>query len=249
MNKKNIKVGSRGSRLALVQVDEIRFLLNAKGIDVDLDLVTYETKGDKDKQTPLTENLADDFFTDTLDEALLDKDVDITINSAKDLPDQMRAGLSIYALTASPDTTDAFVGKVPFKELKAGAKVGASSEVRKKGIKELNPGIEVVDIRGTIEERIQLIEQGFCDGVIVATVALKRLGLQHHIKDIMPWAAHPLQGQLAVVGRKDNASLKKIFSSINTHQTSGILYTGTNPQKFKPLGRIVHHPMIQTKTN
>jgi porphobilinogen deaminase len=118
LNKELIKVGTRGSRLALLQVDEIQSLLEENVGNADLrslpsfECIIHKTAGDQDKKTPLTQNLADDFFTDTLDRALLNHKIDIAIHSAKDLPEQLAEGLSIFALTASLDDTDAFVGMI-----------------------------------------------------------------------------------------------------------------------------------------
>jgi uroporphyrinogen III methyltransferase/synthase len=229
MNKK-IKVGSRQSPLALVQVKEIFSLFEKAGLPVDYELVTFATAGDKDKTTPLTVQGQDDFFTDTLDQALLDKKIDIAIHSAKDLPQNIREGLSIYALTEALDTTDAFVGRVKFAQLKVGARVGTSSLVRQQGLKDLNPNIQAVDIRGTIEERIKLVDEGKCDGVIVATCALKRLGLANRITDILPWEPMPLQGQLAVVGRRDNPIVREMFAAIDVRTNYGkVKLVGAGP--------------------
>ncbi len=225
-----IKVGSRGSPLAKIQIDEIFSLLRTKGIDGDFEATVYETKGDKDKKTPLTKSPGDDFFTDTLDQALLDHDIDIAIHSAKDLPQCMPEGLSLMVLTAAADETDAFVGKMPFADLKKGAKIGTSSEVRQNMVKMLKPEARLVDIRGTIEERIALAEKGVCDGIIVATAALKRLGLEDQIQDIMPWEATPLQGQLAIVGRSEDVALKELFTPIDVRRNYGrVCLVGAGP--------------------
>lgn len=225
-----IKVGTRSSPLALAQVEEILVLLARKGIKTFFERKIYNPKGDRDKTTPLTQNTADDFFTDALDEALLKGEVDIAIHSAKDLPQAMNDDLEIFAITKSLDETDAFVGKVKFNELKTGAKVGTSSILRQKSLKELNPALQCVDIRGTIQERLQLVEKGLCDGVIAATAALKRLGLDHFIKDIMPWEGTPLQGSLAVVGKRNKEDLKKIFARIDIREKFGKVYlVGAGP--------------------
>ena len=202
-----VRVGSRGSKLALVQVDEAQALLKKKGIEVSFDRKTYSTRGDKNKTVSLTTNPADDFFTDTLDDALLTGEIDVAVHSAKDLPRTLRKGLAIFALTSSLDETDAFIGKTTFDRLPAGSKVATSSILRQSQIKTLDPKLETVDIRGTIEERVQKMRDGYCDGLIVATAALKRLGLEKYIQNIMPWEAAPLQGQLAVVGRQGKAAL------------------------------------------
>src|SRR3989338_5018064 len=192
---RKIKIGSRQSPLALVQVEEVLLLLKKAGRTLNYEIVTYATAGDKDKTTQLTMKGQDNFFTDALDQALLDKKIDIAVHSAKDLPQDMREGLSVYALTAALDTTDAFVGRTKFSQLKPGAKIGTSSLIRQQGIKELNPQLEIVDIRGTIEERIKLVEEGKYDGLVVATCALKRLNLENRITEILPWEPMPLQGQ------------------------------------------------------
>ena len=152
------------------------------------------------------------------------------MHSAKDLPQKLNDGLSIYALTSSPDETDAFVGAKSFYELKDGAKIGTSSLIRQEQVKKLNPKVKIVDIRGTIEERIQLVDQGVCDGIIVATIALKRLGLENKITDIMPWEGAALQGQLAVVGRSDDEELKSLFSAIDVRREYGnVCLLGAGP--------------------
>jgi uroporphyrinogen III methyltransferase/synthase len=108
--------------------------------------------------------------------------------------------------------------------------VGTSSTVRQDSVKQLRPDVRIVGIRGTIEERIQQVEQGLCDGIIVATAALKRLGLEGHIKDIMPWEAVALQGQLAVVGRDGDLGLRALFSSIDARRAYGrVCLVGAGP--------------------
>ncbi len=230
IQKQKIRIGSRESRLAQIQVKEVLSLLAAQGISLDFESVFFKTKGDQDKTTPLTTNPADDFFTDALDRNLLDNQIDIAVHSAKDLPKSLRPGLEIFALTPSLDETDAFVGKARFSDLKPGAKVGTSSVLRQEALKKLNPNIQLIDIRGTIEERIALVERGLYDGLVAATAALKRLGLEHLIKDIFSWEATALQGQLAVVGRSADSALKELFSRIDVRRGYGkVTLVGAGP--------------------
>ena len=217
----NLTIGSRNSQLAQVQVREVFDLLAQKGVRSNYSPVTFKTKGDKDKVTSLTTNPADDFFTDTLDMAVLSGKIDIAIHSAKDLPQHLREGLSIFALTQSLDETDAFVGCARLSRLRKGAKIGTSSLLRKAAIEREFPHLKVVDIRGTIQERIAQIESGRVDGVIIATCALKRLGLVYLIKEILPYEATPLQGQLAVVGKTSDQGLREIFMPIDVRLTFG----------------------------
>src|SRR3989338_4666992 len=136
-----LRIGSRSSPLATVQVNEILALAAAHNIPLDHEHILYTSKGDQDKVTSLTSSPADNFFTDALDQALLDNEIDAAVHSAKDLPKNIPAGLRIFALTAPLDETDAFVGKSTLSALPAGAKVGTSSLLRQKSILELNPSI------------------------------------------------------------------------------------------------------------
>lgn len=225
-----LRAGSRGSKLALVQVEEVRSLLKKKGVKISFNLKTYSTRGDKNKTVSLTTSPADDFFTDTLDAALLNKEIDVAIHSAKDLPQTLRDDLTVFALTKSLDETDAFIGKTAFDRLPGGSKVATSSILRRQQIKKLDPDLETVDIRGTIEERIQKMRDGYCDGLVVATAALKRLGLEKHIRNIMPWEAAPLQGQLAVVGRAKDTALQELFIPIDVRRDYGrVFLVGAGP--------------------
>jgi len=226
----HLRAGSRDSRLAVIQVDEIEQLLKTNGIKVSLDRTTYQSSGDRDKKTALTDNTRDDFFTDALDRALLENQIDIAVHSAKDLPKQMDHSLSIFALTKSTDDTDAFVGRSAIEQLPDGSRIGTSSLLRQEGIKKINPSFQLVSVRGTIEERIKLIEEKKVDGVIVATIALKRLGLERLIKNIMPWEGTPLQGQLAVVGRRADRKLKKLFEPLDVRRAYGrVILVGAGP--------------------
>ncbi len=226
----HLKIGSRSSALALVQVDEVLGLLRNKGQAFDAKLIKFATAGDKDKTTSLTANPGDNFFTDTLDAALLKGEIDFAIHSAKDLPKCLPQGLSILALTQGLNDKDAWVGQCHWKDLPKGAKVGTSSVLRQSQVLQLRPDVQIVDIRGTIGERIELIKQGKIDGAIIAACALTRLGLANEIKDLFPWEGMPLQGQLAVVGRRDDAALAQLFKSIDIRQRYGkVILVGAGP--------------------
>lgn len=221
---KILKIGSRASSLALAQVQEVRQALARKRENVHFKVFTYATQGDKDKSTPLTDSVSDDFFTDTIDRALLDRKIDIAIHSAKDLPQSLREGLAIFAVTSCLDETDCFIGKSPIVRLRQGSKVGTSSLLRADALRALNPGVRCVPIRGTIQERLQKFLEGKLDGIIVATAAMKRLGLKEQITEILPWETTPLQGQLAVVGRSNDEALRELFSPLDVRRQYGSVY-------------------------
>ena len=227
---KKIVIGSRSSPLAKVQVQEILELFKRNNIELDCEIKYFQTQGDLDKKKSLMENSIDDFFTDTLDQALMNGEIDLAIHSAKDLPKLLNEKLSIFALTRSVDDTDAFVGKQSFYTLKPGARVGTSSDIRKEGLNKLNPAINTVDIRGTIQERLKQLDEGKYDGIIVATIALKRLGLENRVTDIMPWESTPLQGSLAIVGREECQDLHHLFTSLDARNSYGkVTLVGAGP--------------------
>ncbi len=152
-----IKVGSRKSALALAQVKEVFDSLKTVPL---FEVTTFDAAGDIDKTTSLTSKPAENFFTDVLDQALLRHEIDVAIHSAKDLPAVIPNGLKIFALTAVLDDTDAWVGKIPWANLAEGVRVGTSSALRQRQTIQLHPKATIVDIRGTIEERIDLFKQG-----------------------------------------------------------------------------------------
>jgi len=191
--------------------------------------IKFETAGDKDKVTPLTSS-RDDFFTDAIDRALLKGKADIAIHSAKDLPQDLHEGLKIFALTQGLDDKDAWVSRVHWKDLPLKSRVGTSSVLRQKQILQMRPDVTIVNIRGTINERLQLIKKGKVDGIVVAACALKRLKLDSEIKDIFPWEGMPLQGQLAVVGRQGDHELENLLSIIDVRRHYGkVTLVGAGP--------------------
>lgn len=218
--RKKLKIVARKSPLSLLQVKEIfsHFPL------LEYDLIPLVSYGDKNKDISLMDNtIADDFFTRELDKALLDKEADIGIHSAKDLPYPLPAGLEIYCLTEAMDKSDSLVSKdnITLLQLPAGSRVGTSSVNRKNEILKLRPDLTIVSIRGTIEERISQVDNGFVDALIVATCALQRLGLENRIAEKLPFKTHALQGNLAIIGRIEESELKNIFSTLDVRKQYG----------------------------
>ena len=197
---KKIRIISRQSRLALLQVEE---LVKEAGI-TDYELIKTTAYGDRHKEVSLMdEGLAQDFFTRELDEALLEGRADIAVHSAKDLPNPLPDGIELLALTEGKDPSDSLVARdgLTLATLPAGSKVGTSSAQRKEELLKVRPDLVVVPIRGMIEERIAQVDDGSVDALIVATCALDRLGLSHRATERLPFKTHPLQGKLAVTGR------------------------------------------------
>ena len=210
MNKK-IKVIARGSRLSRLQVEEV--FKNFPELAYEIKYL--ESYGDKNQQISLLNGEAPaDIFTRELDDAIRQGDADIAIHSAKDLPYPLPEDIEVIALFPAFDTTDSLVSRDHKKlaELPAGSIIGTSSPLRKKGLNELRPDLTIKGIRGCIEERVQQVKDGKYDAAIVATCALKRLGMEDEIAEGLPFPTHPLQGFLAITALKGSA-LKQAFAS------------------------------------
>ena len=211
MNKK-IKVIARGSRLSRLQVEEV--FKNFPELAYEIKYL--ESYGDKNQQISLLNGEAPaDIFTRELDDAIRQGDADIAIHSAKDLPYPLPEDIEVIALFPAFDTTDSLVSRDHKKlaELPAGSIIGTSSPLRKKGLNELRPDLTIKGIRGCIEERVQQVKDGKYDAAIVATCALKRLGMEDEIAEVLPFPTHPLQGFLAITALKESQALQQAFAS------------------------------------
>lgn len=204
MNKK-IRVIARGSRLSRLQVEEV--FKNFPELAYEIKYL--ESYGDKNQQISLLNGEAPaDIFTRELDDAIRQGDADIAIHSAKDLPYPLPEDMEVIALFPAFDTTDSLVSRDHKKlaELPAGSIIGTSSSLRKKGLNELRPDLTIKGIRGCIEDRVQQVKDGKYDAAIVATCALKRLGMEDEIAEVLPFPTHPLQGFLAITALKESAA-------------------------------------------
>ena len=228
MNKK-IKVIARGSRLSRLQVEEV--FKNFPELAYEIKYL--ESYGDKNQQISLLNGEAPaDIFTRELDDAIRQGDADIAIHSAKDLPYPLPEDIEVIALFPAFDTTDSLVSRDHKKlaELPAGSIIGTSSPLRKKGLNELRPDLTIKGIRGCIEERVQQVKDGKYDAAIVATCALKRLGMEAEIAEVLPFPTHPLQGFLAVTGKKVKSEERRVKnqnaeSSSAAEQENSSLFT------------------------
>lgn len=228
MNKK-IRVIARGSRLSRLQVEEV--FKNFPELAYEIKYL--ESYGDKNQQISLLNGEAPaDIFTRELDDAIRQGDADIAIHSAKDLPYPLPEDIEVIALFPAFDTTDSLVSRDHKKlaELPAGSIIGTSSPLRKKGLNELRPDLTIKGIRGCIEERVQQVKDGKYDAAIVATCALKRLGMEDETAEVLPFPTHPLQGFLAVTGRKVKSEERRMKnqnaeSSSASEQENSSLFT------------------------
>ena len=219
---KKLRIISRQSALALLQVEEVQKILPKQ---IEYEVIKTSSFGDNHKEISLMEpSLAADFFTRELDNAILEHRADIGIHSAKALPYPLPAGIEIIALTKAENKSDSLVAKDnhTLKSLPKHSKVGTSSAQRKAELLALRPDLDVVPIRGTIEERIEQVNNGSIDALIVATCALDRLGLRHLASEELPFKTHPLQGNLAVTASSDvEPWIREIFTPLDIRKSYG----------------------------
>lgn len=213
-----IKVASRKSPLAIAQVDEVLEEISSHYEGVDFISITTTTHGDNDLTTSLRTMGKTDFFTRAVDNLVLATICRVAVHSAKDLPDPLPRDLKIVALTKGVDPADALVMRkgTTFDTLPINAVIATSSERREQTVRALRKDLKFVDIRGTIGQRLEKLESGEVDGVVIAEAALIRLKLTHVNRIKLPGDTTPGQGQLAVVSLADDHEMAEMFSYIDS---------------------------------
>jgi hydroxymethylbilane synthase len=251
-----ITVGARSSPLSKEQVREVLSEIQKFHPEVEFLPSWFETTGDKDLETSLKTLGNSDFFSKEIDEKQLNGEFRLSIHSAKDLPEPLKNGLQIIALTEGKDPRDALV----FREnetlatLCPHAKIATSSLRRDDCITMLREDLVPVDIRGTIHKRLEALFSGRVDGVVIAKAALIRLGLENLNHMLLPVETPPRQGRLAIVAKDDDEEMKRLFSclDVKVKKRPHILYLGLRaPQKEAPQlakdAYFTHAPIIQTR--
>jgi hydroxymethylbilane synthase len=182
MQTPSIRIGTRGSPLALVQAGLVRDRLRAAhGLrEDDLQIVVIRTTGDRVQDRPLSEIGGKGLFTREIEEALLAGDIDMAVHSMKDMPTRLPPGLAIPTLLQREDPRDAFLSlKAPaIAGLPEGARVGSASLRRAAQLRRLRPDLDVVSLRGNVETRLRKLREGEVDATLLALAGLRRLGLE-----------------------------------------------------------------------
>ena len=210
-------LGTRGSRLALVQAEECARALRAAGIEVEVRII--RTTSEHHPDTPLAVIDQRDVFTRQLDEALLSGEIDLAVHSLKDVPTELPDGISLAAITRRHDPSDVLVsdGRYTLRDLPRGAVVATSSVRRRAQLLHHRPDLEIVGIRGNVDTRVRKMRDGVADAVVLARAGLERLGLDAPHTVIPPDIVLPAvgQGALAVAMMRDHALLVPIRETLN----------------------------------
>ena len=225
-----LRIGTRGSPLALAQANEIRGRLAAiHAISVDrIKLDVIRTTGDAIRDRPLAQAGGKGLFTKEIDDALLAGVIDVGVHSAKDLPTTLPAGLAIAAVPPREDARDVFISlKVKtLRDLSSGAVVGTGSLRRQALLKGLRPDLAVVNFRGNVDTRLRKLEEGVVDATLLALAGLRRLGLAQKatavltIDEFLPAVG---QGFLAVVARADDIRVLSLIAPLNNTMSARAL--------------------------
>ena len=179
--------------------------------DIAFDFVWASSPGDRDQSISLRTLGSSDLFTRDLDELLLNGSIRIAIHSAKDLPDPLPQGTALIALTKGVDPRDSLVIRDTLPESPL---IATSSARREKAVRQLYPQSRFIDVRGTIGERLALLERGEVDGVVVAEAALIRLKITDLHRIILSGDTAPMQGRLAILARIDDEEMRQLFENV-----------------------------------
>lgn len=226
MQSKHLRIGTRGSALALAQAHETRSLLmGAHGLGEDaFEIVVIKTSGDQIQDRPLSEVGGKGLFTKEIEEALLNESIDLAVHSSKDMPTVLPEGLALTAFLPREDVRDAFISPKArsLQDLPLGAVVGSSSLRRQAMIKRLRPDIDVVMYRGNLQTRLRKLEEGQVDATLLAYAGLKRLGLVDVVTSLLDtneFLPAVGQGAICIESREEDERTLALLSAIHDNAT------------------------------
>ena len=226
MQAKTLKIGTRGSLLALAQAHETRARLMAAHAlpQHAFEIVVISTSGDRIQDRPLSEAGGKGLFTKEIEEALIAGRIDIAVHSSKDMPTKLPDGLALSTFLPRQDPPDAFICNTAgsIADLPRGARIGSSSLRRQALIRRMRPDLDVVQFRGNVQTRLRKLDEGVADATILAYAGLKRLGMQDLASDLMRldvFPPAPGQGAICIENRAGDAGVEAMLSAIHDVST------------------------------
>jgi hydroxymethylbilane synthase len=226
MTASRLTLGTRGSRLALVQTALVRAAAVAAvpALKDRIDAVVFDTRGDQDRSCAIEQLGGRGVFTNELDEAVAAGAIDIAVHSVKDLPVPLPRGLLLAATLEREDPREAFVSTRhdTLVSVPAGGVLGSASIRREALVRTLRPDLSFALLRGNVDERVAALDAHGFDGTILAVAGLKRLGLARHIREILSPKAlmpDPGQGAIGLVCRAGNLAARALAARINHAST------------------------------
>jgi hydroxymethylbilane synthase len=226
----SLRIGTRGSPLALAQAGTVRDLLaRAHGFDPgQIEFQVIRTTGDRIQDRPLAEAGGKGLFAKEIEEALIDRRIDLAVHSSKDMPTFLPAGLVLSTFLPREDARDAFISRKArtLADLPRGAVIGTSSPRRQALLRRKRPDLKVVDLRGNVETRLRKLDDGVADATLLALAGLKRLGLADaatavfELDEFLPAVG---QGAIGIEIRADDAKTRALLAPINHADTETAL--------------------------
>src|ERR1700691_3830915 len=218
----NLRIGSRGSQLALWQANYIAALLRGQGHSVEIEII--KTTGDRLQEVTFAQVGSKGMFTKEIEEALAEGRIDLAVHSLKDLPTELSEPFTLAATPVRADPRDVFIS-VKHENLTAlpqGARVGTSSQRRRAQLKALRPDLDLVEFRGNVDTRLRKLTEGQVEAILLAGAGLDRLGKTDWVRDrLEPRDFCPAAGQgaLAIETRKDDAATIETVAFLDHEDT------------------------------
>lgn len=225
MAQTEIRIATRKSPLALWQANYVKNALLAKHENLEVELVPMTTKGDKILDAPLAKVGGKGLFVKELEKAMLDNQADIAVHSMKDVPMEFPCGLGLAVICEREDPSDAFVSNrfASLDELPKGAKVGTSSFRRQCQLSSLRPDLNIIDLRGNVGTRLEKLDKGEYDAIILATAGLLRLEMDERITQriscdqCLPAGG---QGAIGIECRTEDIDTLKLIDCLHHNETA-----------------------------
>lgn len=230
MTNKTIRIGTRGSNLALYQAEYMKSLLQTthQGLEVEIEVIS--TAGDRSQKAniALSEIGGKGLFTLEIEEKLSNGSIDMAVHSAKDMPTALPEGLALVCYPPRENVADAFISRKVdrFDELAQGAVIGSASLRRRALMWRKRPDLEMVMYRGNVGTRIEKLDQGIADATLLACAGLNRLGMSEVISSELPideFPPAPGQGAITIEAHLENAHMLKLLEPLNHHDTERAL--------------------------
>lgn len=224
----DIILGTRGSKLAMYQTTLVLNKLQTLFPDKNFKLKKIVTQGDKFLSEPLESSIEKGFFVKEIQDFLLKGEIDIAVHSLKDLPVDSHPDLINTAILKRSDHRDSFlsIDQIPFQDIKPNSTIATSSNRRRAQILKLNPTLKVISIRGNIDTRLKKLDNGYCDGLVLAAAGLERLKLKDRVSNFFKeeqMLNAPGQGAIVIETRNEGA-VKDLVLSLDHENTRNCVY-------------------------
>jgi len=224
MSNNKLKIGTRGSKLALWQADQVKTAVSAAFPDLIVEIEIIKTKGDIILDVSLSKIGDKGLFTKEIEAELINGNIDLAVHSLKDLPTELPEGLCIGGMLPRGEVRDVFISKDGRKlnEMTSGDRIATSSLRRKAQLLAYNPDLNIVDIRGNVDTRLRKMEEGHCDALLMAGAGIIRLGYSRYITELLdPAVVLPAvsQGAVAIEVREEDERVQRIVNAISDEET------------------------------